>query len=217
LDAAEEADDEYGVVGALYTFGWLEILSGEPESARGRFVAALGLAAEGDALSVAQQLEGIAVAGMAANPRRAVTLFGAASRLRDEVEIPVQFPWSIWLEPAIAEARQALPPDAGHRAWESGRALPMAQVLTLAREQPGAARARGATGTRTGGLSKREVEVARLVASGMTSRAIAERLFLSERTVESHIEHILTKLGFSSRAQVASWATQSLRTEEQDT
>jgi predicted ATPase len=122
LDAAQEADDEYGVVGALYTLGWLEILSGNPGAARRHFVAALGLAAEGDALSVAQQLEGIAVAGMAANPRRAVTLFGAASRLRDEVEIPLQFPWSIWLEPAIAEARQALPPDAGHRAWESGPA-----------------------------------------------------------------------------------------------
>jgi non-specific serine/threonine protein kinase len=89
-------------------------------------------------------------------------------------------------------------------------------VLALAREQPGAARPHGTTGTRTGGLSKREVEVAGLVASGMTSRAIAERLFLSERTVESHVEHILTKLGFSSRAQVASWATQSLRIEEPD-
>jgi len=60
------------------------------------------------------------------------------------------------------------------------------------------------------GLSKRELEVARLVASGMTSRAIAERLFLSERTVESHLEHILSKLGFSSRAQVAHWVGEQL-------
>jgi non-specific serine/threonine protein kinase len=45
----------------------------------------------------------------------------------------------------------------------------------------------------------------------MTSRAIAERLFLSERTVESHLEHILTKLGFSSRAQVAGWVAEHPR------
>jgi len=45
----------------------------------------------------------------------------------------------------------------------------------------------------------------------MTSRAIAERLFLSERTVESHLEHILTKLGFGSRAQVAGWVAEHLR------
>jgi DNA-binding NarL/FixJ family response regulator len=42
----------------------------------------------------------------------------------------------------------------------------------------------------------------------MTNRAIAERLFLSERTVESHMEHILTKLGFSTRTQVAGWVAE---------
>ena len=72
-----------------------------------------------------------------------------------------------------------------------------------------------ATGS-AGGLSKRELEVAGLVAAGMTSRAIAERLFLSERTVESHLEHILTKLGFSSRAQVAGWVAEHVRTEKRD-
>jgi non-specific serine/threonine protein kinase len=39
----------------------------------------------------------------------------------------------------------------------------------------------------------------------MTNRSIAGRLFLSERTVESHVDHILTKLEFTSRAQLASW------------
>ena len=84
-----------------------------------------------------------------------------------------------------------------------------AQLLALAREAPGSAGGGKAAGS-SGGLSKRELEVARLVASGMTSRAIAERLFLSERTVESHLEHILTKLGFSSRAQVAGWVAEHL-------
>jgi non-specific serine/threonine protein kinase len=210
LDLAVEAGDDYGAVGAQYIFGWLEFLSGDTEGARCRFIAALDLVAEGDALSVAQQVEGIAVAGMSANPRRAVTLLGAASKLRELVETPVQLPWSIWLEPAMTEARAALPERIADNAWESGRAMSLAQMLLLAREVPGGPR-RGNAASRAGGLSKRELEVARLVASGMTSRAIAERLFLSERTVESHVEHILTKLGFSSRAQVARWIAEHLK------
>ena len=209
LEVAVEAEDDYGAVGAQYTFGWLEFLSGDTEAARRRFIAALDRVAESDSLSVAQQVEGIAVVGMAADPRRAVTLFGAASKLREEVETPVQLPWSIWLEPAMAEARAALPQRIADRAWESGRAMSSAQLLALAREAPGWPRS-GKTAISAGGLSKRELEVARLVASGMTSRAIAERLFLSERTVESHLEHILTKLGFSSRAQVAGWVAEHL-------
>ena len=210
LDVAIEAEDDYGAVGAQYTFGWLQILAGDLEAALGRFGAALDLVAESDALSIAQQVEGIAVAGMAANPRRAVTLFGAASKLREEVETPVQLPWSIWLDPAIAAARAALPGRAADSAWESGRAMSSAQLLALARERPGGPRG-GKAANRIGGLSKRELEVAGLVASGMTSRAIGERLFLSERTVESHLEHILTKLGFRSRAQVAGWVAEHLR------
>jgi len=210
LDVAVEAEDDYGAVGAQYIFGWLEFLSGDTEGARSRFIAALDLVSESDALSVAQQVEGIAVAGMAANPRRAVTLFGAASRLREVVETPVQLPWSIWLEPAMAEARAALPDGIFDKAWESGRAMSSTQVLALAREASSGPRSSKAASS-AGGLSKRELEVARLVASGMTSRAIAESLFLSERTVESHLEHILTKLGFSSRAQVAVWVAEHLR------
>jgi len=55
-------------------------------------------------------------------------------------------------------------------------------------------------------LSRREREVAALVARGLTNREIARTLFLSERTAENHVQHILTKLGFGSRAQIAAWA-----------
>ena len=54
-------------------------------------------------------------------------------------------------------------------------------------------------------LSKREREVAELLARGMSNREIAQRLFLSERTVDNHVHHILDKLGFDSRVQVATW------------
>jgi DNA-binding CsgD family transcriptional regulator len=59
-----------------------------------------------------------------------------------------------------------------------------------------------------GVLSPREIEVAELVAEGLSNPAIARRLYLSRPTVASHVAHILTKLGFSSRAQIAAWAAQ---------
>jgi DNA-binding CsgD family transcriptional regulator len=57
-------------------------------------------------------------------------------------------------------------------------------------------------------LTPREIEVAELVAEGLSNPAIARRLYLSRPTVASHVAHILTKLGFSSRAQIAAWAAQ---------
>lgn len=54
-------------------------------------------------------------------------------------------------------------------------------------------------------LTRRETEVAALVAEGMTNREIAARLFISERTAESHVEQIRNKLGFHSRTQIAVW------------
>ena len=63
-----------------------------------------------------------------------------------------------------------------------------------------------------GPLSAREMEVARLVAEGLSNPAIARRLYLSRPTVASHVAHILTKLGFASRAQIAAWVARQSRT-----
>ena len=60
-----------------------------------------------------------------------------------------------------------------------------------------------------GGLTAREREVARLVAQGKSNRAIADELVVGVSTVEAHISHIFTKLGFSSRAQIAAWAVEN--------
>jgi len=62
---------------------------------------------------------------------------------------------------------------------------------------------------RRDGLSRRESEVAALVAEGLTNRQIAERLYISERTAQNHVQHILTKLGFSTRSQIAAWMSRS--------
>src|SRR3979490_1115151 len=54
-------------------------------------------------------------------------------------------------------------------------------------------------------LSRRELEIAGLVAQGLTNREIARRLFISERTVDGHLEHVREKLGVNTRAQIAAW------------
>ena len=58
---------------------------------------------------------------------------------------------------------------------------------------------------RPAALSPREEEVAELVAQGLTNRQIAERLVISERTAQNHVQHILVKLGFTTRSQIAAW------------
>ena len=60
-------------------------------------------------------------------------------------------------------------------------------------------------GGAAGPLAKREADVAQLVADGLTNKQIGARLFISERTVDSHVRSILNKLGVGSRAQIAAW------------
>jgi non-specific serine/threonine protein kinase len=64
-----------------------------------------------------------------------------------------------------------------------------------------------------GPLSRREMEVAALVAEGVTNAQVAARLFISDRTVESHLASIFNKLGVDSRLQVARWFTSTQVTE----
>jgi DNA-binding CsgD family transcriptional regulator/Tfp pilus assembly protein PilF len=66
--------------------------------------------------------------------------------------------------------------------------------------------ARQAARLEFGGLTRRERQVAAVVARGLTNQEIADELVITVKTVEAHITHILSKLGFSSRAQIAAWA-----------
>jgi non-specific serine/threonine protein kinase len=86
------------------------------------------------------------------------------------------------------------------RLWAEGARLDVDQATALAF---GLARRRPASAA---GVSARELEVALLVAEGLTNKAIAGRLHLSGRTVEVHVRHMLAKLGLENRTQLATWA-----------
>ena len=110
-----------------------------------------------------------------------------------------------------ASARAALGDEGFARAWAAGRALSVDEAIAETPSEresaPEAAPApvRLVSARPAGPLSSREYEVATLIAQGRTNRQIAQQLVISEWTVDTHIRHILTKLDFRSRAQVAAW------------
>jgi len=85
-------------------------------------------------------------------------------------------------------------------AADSARSLGMTPFQDLSRRLLDAV----GGGERTG-LTARERQVAELVAKGLSNRGIADALVISERTAQNHVQHVLTKLGFSTRAQIAAW------------
>jgi predicted ATPase/DNA-binding NarL/FixJ family response regulator len=108
------------------------------------------------------------------------------------------------------QARQALGEAAFRAAYHRGVDLPAADVLAYALQQPPDKPPAKPPAVSDGlPLTARELQVARLVAAGRSNKEIAAELVISQRTAENHVEHILTKLGFTSRAQVAAWVAAS--------
>jgi non-specific serine/threonine protein kinase len=114
-------------------------------------------------------------------------------------------------ELALATARSALGAEGFSTAWLRGRALTAEEAVERALAVAESSRTGGGPGSRSSGraggdpLTPREREVAALLARGHSNRQIAEELVITERTVGTHVEHILDKLGFRSRTQVARW------------
>ncbi|MDJ1137356.1 ATP-binding protein [Streptomyces iconiensis] len=108
---------------------------------------------------------------------------------------------------AMARVTEALGESRRDKLMRRGRALPVAEAVELAasdREHPNApAPGGGSQGTGHAVLTCREREVAGLVAEGLTNREVAERLVISKRTADAHVEHILSKLGCSARGEIA--------------
>jgi DNA-binding NarL/FixJ family response regulator len=122
------------------------------------------------------------------------------------------------LDRVLAPARAALIRDVADEAWLAGRALTQDEAIAAALEvtEPAelpaapadapAASALAPTCAAASMLTRREQEVAVLIARGLRNREIAEVLVITEGTAASHVVHILNKLGYGSRAQVAAWA-----------
>jgi predicted ATPase/class 3 adenylate cyclase/DNA-binding CsgD family transcriptional regulator len=171
----------------------------------------------GDRAGVVSCLERLAeVAELAGDTPRAARLFGAAEAHRGQSDLRYR-PAPVASDPgAIAAARGRLRQPALAAAWAQGRAAALegavAEALADAPPQP-AARSGGpppAAGSAQPAepVSARELEVAALVARGLTNRQIAERLVISVRTVDRHVENLLRKLGLAGRAQIAAWVVE---------
>lgn len=135
----------------------------------------------------------------ARDPSRALRLASAASAMQTRIGSQFNAVPHAAIEQTRVLTRRAVGGHAADRAWAEGQQLTWAEAIRLAGQGP---RPRPA---RRGGLTAREQEVAELVADGLTNRAVASRLHLSERTVETHVLHACTKLGLANRTQLARW------------
>jgi DNA-binding NarL/FixJ family response regulator len=144
-------------------------------------------------------------AGLAAKtgrPRTAIRLAAAAEAFAEAHDFASPRARTVlvqrWLEPV----RRSLGPAVA-RLWAEGRRMTLEEAVAcaLANEPEGEWR----PGPRHD-LTRREREVAALVAQGLTNREVAQRLQLSVRTVEVHVDHILGKLEFRTRTQLGAWA-----------
>jgi len=147
----------------------------------------------------------IGLAAKTGRPRLALRLAGAGNAYRDANEFSMPVPIEEIVDRWLAPARARAGPSAARLVAEGRRLTPEEAVDLVLANEPDDAPRPGSRPT----LTRREAEVAALAARGLTNRDIAAQLFLSVRTVEVHVDHILTKLGFHTRTQLAAWALEA--------
>jgi non-specific serine/threonine protein kinase len=234
LEEAQDPDDARWTAVAAYRLAALAAGRGEAPVAAQLYLLSLRRcvqrASREGTLRCLVGLASLALAG--GQVERAARLLGAAAGVR---EAPGNFVESLWLWTLASDPtsgseealRRALAAHPQAPTWlEVGRLLPLAQAVAEAEAVAGAvaedggsdgvgngsvglARPSAADAPSAGGpepLTPREREVAVLVARGATNRQIAARLVIAERTAMRHVEHIFTKLGVHSRAEVGAWA-----------
>ncbi|HEX7263844.1 MAG TPA: LuxR C-terminal-related transcriptional regulator [Candidatus Dormibacteraeota bacterium] len=192
----------------LVNLGFAALMSDDIGESKTRFEEALAVAREvDDRITQYYALIGLACVTVRLRPaKEAAQLMGAAEGMRSET--------GVLLNPifarAIADAEKALVGNLGSQRLEAqmkaGRAMTRDSAIALAMGDAVApAPPEGDV------LGKRQAEVARLVAEGLSNKQIGARLFISEYTVDSHVRTILNKLGFNSRSQIAAWAAEDYR------
>ncbi|MEU6255577.1 LuxR C-terminal-related transcriptional regulator [Streptomyces sp. NPDC047043] len=172
-----------------------------------------------DVTGIALTLDLLAhIAAEAGAHERAATLLGGADRTWADIDR------DRWGSPALGDIRRgsgeqvldAMGQTAFERSYDKGGALGLAEIVAYATHdeeprQPTPARKsngrRPSRPPRDTTLTRRETEVAELVAQGFANQQIADRLVIARRTAEGHVERILSKLGFSNRSQIAAWVT----------
>ncbi len=211
---SREAGDRTLLPLPLHILGRVALLGGDLERAEALHKESLALSGEmGGSAHTLAFLKGLAcVAGAKGEVEKAARLFGAAEALREAMGVG-QWPALRTLEePYLVGARSRLEEGAWTKAWEEGGAMSMERAIEYALSEDDSStiatrtpeHTSSATARTPPALTRREREVARLVAQGLTNRQIAEALFVSERTIDHHVSNILKKLSLSSREQVAS-------------
>jgi DNA-binding CsgD family transcriptional regulator len=215
---SEEAAELYrkqGSRGALRWvldgLGWVALLREDHERAKALYIENVALCRKlGDKMVASWSIDGLAcLAASRGEAQRAARLFGAAQALREAASYH-QSPRDRSLrEPYLTLARLRLSEAAWETAFAEGQTMSFEEAVeyALSAEEPSPAAPFGperpSTGAQQPDLTRREKEVAALVAQGLTNRQIAQELVISERTVDKHLTNLLKKLNLHSREQVA--------------
>jgi non-specific serine/threonine protein kinase len=204
------------VATALFSLGHVALVRGDPAHAAALFGESLTMRHPlRDQLGIALSVEALAwVAAANHQAERAARLFGAADGLRERIGASVEVGWMSHHQQFLERTGRMLDEATFAARWSDGQAMAPDQAIALAlatdvSASPSAVTADPTRATRPpGGLTEREVEVAALIARGLTNRQIAGELVVARGTVANHVAHILDKLGFHTRAQIAGWAVE---------
>ncbi len=194
---------------ALWATAYVEVAHGSAERAEDAAKDALRLQRRMDnRLAIAFSLDTLAwIAQRQERNRRSAKLFGAAAAMWETIRSAPSFYATLAAEHRRHEeqARAVLGDNAFAEAFDEGNDWATGTAVDYALEVKKRAREESKDNVHPMPLTRREREIAQLVAQGRTNKEISESLVIALRTVEGHVQHILTKLDFSSRAQIAGW------------
>ena len=210
---SRELGYRHGTAESLSLFGRVEALEGDYAEARAFYEESLAIEREvGDNLSIAFYLEGLAdVVAVQGDPKWAARLWGVAEALREAMGTPLPPVDRTAYERAVAAVHTQLGEKTFAAAWAEGRKMTPEQALTTQGKTMIPTWPTSATPTKSptvspDGLSARELEVLRLLATGLTDAQIAEQLVLSLHTIHAHLRTIYSKLGVTSRSAATRYA-----------
>ena len=200
-----EVGDRLGIGYALHGLGRVAHVKGNGRQGAVLFAEALPLRQElGDKRGVIECVEGLAAVASADFTSLAVSLFAAADSLRTAFDAPLRPADRVAREQELAAIRARLGTEAFAEAWAAGVPLSIEEAVAEASRIAG--RIGADQEPLPAGLSKRETEVLRLVATGRTTAQIAEALYLSPHTINAHLHRIYHKLGVTSRSAATRFA-----------